>query len=481
MRIPNMIFLIVAVTVLSVMAMSTGVTAAELEPAFPDLSFTRPVDLQHAGDGSDRLFVVQQRGVISVFANDPDVTGATVFLDISDRVVDSGNEQGLLGLAFHPSFPDNGWFYVNYTAANPARTVISRFTVSETDPNVADPSSEVVILEVPQPYSNHNGGQIAFGPDGYLYIAFGDGGSGGDPHGNGQNRATLLGAIARIDVNASTDSTAYGIPPGNPFAGNNEGFREELFAYGLRNPWRFSFDSATGTLWAADVGQNAFEEVDIIISGGNYGWNIMEGMSCYNAASCDNTGLVMPVIAYGRGEGQSITGGFVYHGSRAPSLTGAYVYADYVSGNLWALWYDGGTVTDQTLLGDTGLNISSFGIDESGELYVLAFDGAIYRFVAQSTPVEGDTALPRPFTTAVSYPNPFNAATTLAFSLPAAREVTVSAFNIAGQKVDDIFGGYLAPGAHTVRWAPDGLSGGVYFMRLSARDRAGTVRVVYLP
>jgi hypothetical protein len=239
-----------------------------LQEAFPNLSFSRPVDFQHAGDGTDRIFIVEQRGEISVFQNDTEVEDKTLFLNIESKVNDQGNEEGLLGLAFHPDYENNGFFFVNYTAASPRRTVISRFQVSATDPNRADESSELVILEFNQPYTNHNGGQLSFGPDGYLYIASGDGGSGGDPLNHGQRPETLLGAILRIDINKQEGGGNYAIPVDNPFVNNEEGFKEEIYAYGLRNPWRFSFDPQTNTLWTGDVGQNRAEEIDIILKGG---------------------------------------------------------------------------------------------------------------------------------------------------------------------------------------------------------------------
>mgnify|MGYP001262301701 CR=1 FL=1 len=248
----------------------------ELEIAFPNLTFARPVDLQHAGDGSDRIFIVEQAGVIRVFANTSSVATADTFLNIQNRVNDSGNEEGLLGLAFHPNFATNGYFYVNYTASNPRRTVVARYRVSA-NPNRADANSEFVLLTVNQPYENHNGGQLAFGPDGYLYIGMGDGGSGGDPQNNGQDRRGLLGDMLRIDVDNPAGGLNYGIPPDNPFVGNTSGYREEIYAYGFRNPWRFSFDFVTGWLWVGDVGQGSREEVDIVEKGLNYGWRIMEG------------------------------------------------------------------------------------------------------------------------------------------------------------------------------------------------------------
>ncbi|MEB2781230.1 PQQ-dependent sugar dehydrogenase [Algoriphagus sp. C2-6-M1] len=348
--------------------------------AFPQLSFTRPVDFQHAGDNSNRVFVVEQRGVISVLQNDPGTSDKGEFLDIENRVDDSGNEEGLLGLAFHPDYENNGFFYVNYTASNPNRTVISRFSVSTSNPNLADPASELVLLEFDQPYSNHNGGQVSFGPDGYLYIAVGDGGSGGDPQGNGQNRNSLLGTILRIDIDQQNRSTNYSIPEDNPFVDNSEGFREEIYAYGLRNPWRFSFDSFNGQLWTGDVGQNKFEEVDIVKKGGNYGWNTMEGFHCFSPADCNQEGLELPIWEYDRSQGDiSITGGFVYRGAILEELEGLYIYADYVSGRIWTL--DGSDPANpvNTELLNADFPISSFGIDQNQELYICGFDDKIYK------------------------------------------------------------------------------------------------------
>lgn len=354
----------------------------QVKQAFPNLSFSRPVGLQRPGDGSGRLFVVEQQGTIRVFDNDSTVSSASLFLDIRDRVDDQGNEEGLLGLAFHPDYENNGYFYVNYTAANPNRTVISRFRVPD-NPDEADVSSETEILTFEQPYANHNGGQLAFGPDGYLYIAVGDGGSGGDPNGNGQNRSTLLGSILRIDVDRQENGNNYGIPPDNPYAGNSEGYREEIYAYGLRNPWRFSFDADGGQMWAGDVGQNSYEEIDIIEAGNNYGWNIMEGKHCFEPSSgCDESGLTMPVWEYGRQQGISVTGGFVYRGPTIESLTGLYIYADYGSGKIWALNHSEPENPQNTELLDADFSISSFGVDAENELYICAFDGSIYRLQA---------------------------------------------------------------------------------------------------
>lgn len=355
---------------------STGLAKVRTAVAFPNLTFRRPVDLQQPADNSNRLFVVEQEGIISVFDRDANVSSKKTYLDITDRVDDGGNEEGLLGLAFHPNYVTNGFFYVNYTASNPNRTVISRFSVSS-DPDKADADSEQVILSFSQPYSNHNGGQVSFGPDGFLYIAIGDGGSGGDPHNNGQDRTTLLGTIARIDVN-SGGAMNYSIPDDNPFKGNTSGYREEIYAYGLRNPWRFSFDAETGQLWTADVGQNSYEEVDIIEKGGNYGWKLMEGKHCFTR-NCVQSGLKLPVWEYPRNEGVSVTGGFVYRGDLLTSLKGKYIYADFGSQKIWALDVTDITKPLNTELVVASFPVASFGVDVDNELYICGFDGKIHK------------------------------------------------------------------------------------------------------
>jgi glucose/arabinose dehydrogenase len=344
------------------------------------------VFLTPAGDGSNRLFVALQEGRVVVFPNQREVQSAQVFLDIRDRVDDGGNEEGLLGLAFDPHFSENGFFYVYYTGAGPKRSVISRFAVDPGDPDRADPESERVILEVPQPFGNHNGGHLLFGPDGFLYIGLGDGGSGGDPQGNGQNPATLLGSILRIDPASTEGNRNYAIPADNPFLGR-EGFREEIWAYGFRNPWRFSFHRETahqdtGDLWVGDVGQNSFEEVDRVLPGRNYGWNLFEGFHCFSGSGrpCEPEGLEPPVVEYPLSGGNcAVTGGHVYRGSRVPDLRGAYIYADFCSGRIWGLRHNGQQVTEQALLLDTNLMIPSFAEDQTGELLILSFDGRIHQ------------------------------------------------------------------------------------------------------
>jgi len=343
--------------------------------------FEEPVHIAQAGDDSGQLYVVEQQGRIRIV--DHGRVLAKAFLNISGRV-ESGGEKGLLGMAFHPGYAGNGYFYVNYTAVDQGvlYTLVSRF--SRKGGEHADAASEKVLLKIRQPFGNHNGGQIAFGPDGFLYIGMGDGGSANDPMGNGQSLVTLLGAMLRIDVDQEQAGKPYAIPPDNPFIDHARA-RPEIWAYGLRNPWRFSFDALNGDLWLADVGQNEVEEINLIEKGGNYGWNIMEGDICTPdvSSSCDKAGLKMPIHTYRHPEGFAVTGGFVYRGSAIAGLSGAYLFADYVSGRIWGLKHDGMQVIAHKLLIEPNggsmflrrilggeLSISSFGQGEDLELYI---------------------------------------------------------------------------------------------------------------
>ncbi|MCK9519065.1 MAG: PQQ-dependent sugar dehydrogenase [Dehalococcoidia bacterium] len=357
----------------------------EFEVAFPELpELERPVAMVEVA-GQRRMLVALQDGQVVSFENDATASSVEMVIDLRAQVSRGGNEEGLLGLALAPDFETSGYLYLYYNARpGERRTVLSRFETSGEGADLrADPASELLLLTVPQPYSNHNGGQVAFGPDGMLYLALGDGGSGGDPHGNGQDiTRNLLGSIIRFDVSNATAEEPYTIPPDNPFAGQ-AGVRQEIWAYGLRNPWRFSFDRATGDLWAGDVGQSSREEIDLIVPGGNYGWNIMEGTECFRSDDCDQTGLIAPVADYGRSGGHcSVTGGVVYRGDAVPALRGVYLYADYCSGAMWGLAAEAAAAGEEAVpvqWREEGPNISTFAQDEAGEVYFLAFDGRIYR------------------------------------------------------------------------------------------------------
>ena len=338
----------------------------------------QPTHITHAGDDSNRLFVTEQRGRILIVKKGQISTRP--FLDITDRVSCCG-ERGLLSVVFPPGYAGKNYFYVNYTDGS-GDTVVARYRITR-DPDVADPKSEEIILLVKQPYANHNGGQLAFGPDRYLYIGMGDGGSAGDPEGFAQNPSSLLGKVLRIDVESG--KKPYAVPADNPFV-NNKAFKSEIWATGLRNPWRFSFDRKAGDLFIADVGQNKHEEIDFEPKGSkggrNYGWNVMEGLHCYRSEDCDHKGLGVPVAEYGHDKGCSVTGGMVYRGSRFPQLQGIYFYGDYCSGRIWGLRESGAEWMNKELK-DTGLSISTFGEDEAGEVYVADYSkGNIYRIEA---------------------------------------------------------------------------------------------------
>jgi len=347
----------------------------KVEVAFPNLSFDHPDGIYSSEDGTNRLFAVGQMGIIYVFENLRNATEANNFLDIRDRV----HSGAFLGLAFDPHFIENGYFYVNYLADKPLRTIIAQWSVSPNDPNQADMNSQKILLEIPQLSESHAGGQLAFGPDHYLYIALGDGTPYGDLIGNAQNRSCLQGKILRIDVANLSPNGNYAIPNDNPFKANTSGFKEEIYAYGFRNPWRFSFDSVSGKLWVGDVGQDRMEEIDIVEKGKNYGWNIMEGTLPY--ANGNQTGLEPPIWTYEREIGNAIIGGYVYHGTKLKELTGSYIYGDYISGRIWSLNnHDTSNPVNKELV-KTNLNITSFGTDQKKDLYICAQDGKIYEIV----------------------------------------------------------------------------------------------------
>jgi glucose/arabinose dehydrogenase len=369
-----------------------SITAVQLQTLFTGLSNT--VYVTNAHDGTNRLFIIEKAGRIMVAQ--PGATTTGVFLNITSRVLSTGSEQGLLGLAFHPHYLMNGRFFVNYTRQTDGATVVAEYHVSASDPNVAD-TTETVLLVIPQPFTNHNGGMMEFGRDGYLYIGMGDGGSANDPGNRAQNINNLLGKILRIDVDHPNGSVPYSSPADNPFSGSMPG-ADEIYAVGMRNPWRFSFDRATGELYVGDVGQGVWEEIDIVTRGGNYGWRVLEGKHCTGndpalctaASPCDVNGYACPIFEYDHSAGRcSITGGYVYRGARSTVPVGLYIFADYCTGEIWQLNPpDGAGNRTRTLLADTAFNITSFGEDEAGEIYVVAQSGTVARLTGSPPPAD---------------------------------------------------------------------------------------------
>jgi glucose/arabinose dehydrogenase len=355
----------------------------DTQAVFTNLSFNQPVALIQAPGDSSRWFVVEKGGIVWVFANDQNTTSASIFLDLRG-VVDTSGEGGLLGLAFHPSFPTTPEAFVSYTRSGaPLVSYVSRFTSTDTQSFIA--ATEDVILTVDQPDDNHNGGDLSFGPDNFLFVGFGDGGGSGDTFANGQNTNTLMGAIVRLDV---TGGAPYGIPAGNPFEANavctgGSGMAPcpEIYAWGLRNPWRFSFDNVTGKLWVGDVGQGAWEEIDVITAGSNYGWNVREGAHCFSPATGCATTFVEPITEYDHTLGRSITGGFVYRGSVISDLAAWYLFGDFTSGRIFGVRENSSTGQAAEVLDESGLQIVSFGQGVDGELYVLHFGGTIHQIV----------------------------------------------------------------------------------------------------
>ena len=386
MKLVKMFAAIAATLLVSSTTVLAEAPKVEIVQAFPELRIARPIVVTHANDGSNRLFVASQIGKIYCFENKADVTEPNLYLDIEEsvRYIDKENEEGLLGFAIHPNYKKNGQFFLFYTTTDePHVSVISRFNVSSTDPSKADPDSEVELMRIPQPFWNHNGGTLAFGHDGYLYIALGDGGKANDPFKNGQNLATLNGSVLRIDVDKKSKDHNYAIPADNPFVGLKEA-RPEIYAYGFRNVWRLSFDRETGALYAADVGQNIWEEINIVVKGGNYGWNLREAKHKFgdNGSEASDK-LIDPIFEYHHDVGKSITGGHVYRGSAIPSLKGMYMYADYVSGKVWALEHTpSGKILGNHEIKSMNLPIITFGEDEQGEVYLTTQlgGGIIYKF-----------------------------------------------------------------------------------------------------
>lgn len=447
-----------------------------------NLSFPQPVEMVAGPTGAHRLYIISQAGIISSVADTLNNPRRDTVLDMRTRVT-SGGEQGLLGMAFHPDFGTNRKVYLHYTRRvnNVLTTHISQFTFFQAPSNKIDPASELVLLTAQQPFTNHNGGTITFGPDGFLYIALGDGGSAGDPQNLAQNRASLLGKVLRIDVNTTSPGLNYGIPATNPYAGNAQGFRQEIYAYGLRNPWKCAFDNATGKLWCADVGQNAREEISIIESGKNYGWRITEGNRCYNPANnCNTAGLEAPLFDYAQNAGdKSITGGFVYRGSLFPDWVGGYVYGDYVSGRVWLLKQDQSGTWINTQIGTVPAStLSSFGQDENGELYICnLLSGVVGRMTPRVTNLPGMQNQLSGMTLA---PNPAQDRVQLSIQAVKAGAATLTLVDMLGKEIGLNTTSYmLDAGANSLQvQLPKNLKAGVYNVYLELNGTTAVQRLV---
>jgi glucose/arabinose dehydrogenase len=462
-------------TSIALASLATPAAHAQLVDAFPGLSsFDQPIGVVAPGDGSGRLFVLERPGRIHIFDNSPDVSQRTLFLDIS-ATVNAQGEGGLLGMDVHPDFGSNGYFYIACTAESPWRTIVARYTVSAGNPNVANPGSEQILIELPQFALNHKGGCLQFGTDGYLYISVGDDGNSS----NSQDLTTIKGKVLRSDVDHPAGGENYSIPGDNPFAGNSNGYREEIWAWGFRNPWRFSFDEATGNLWLADVGQNEWEEVNIVRKGRNYGWPFMEGNECFSPSTCDTAGmnLALPLYVYDHDFGSaSVTGGCVYRGPSQSAFWGRYIFADYITGMLATLTWDGtGAPVRETIPFEMN-GIVSFGVDDAGELYVArVLDGTIYRF---DTATSVDTP---PLHAALAVvPNPFGAQTVLELNLERRASMVVDIYDVRGRHVRRLSDETRAAGAHAIPWdgRDDGaraVPAGVYFGRVAVDGRVTAV------
>jgi glucose/arabinose dehydrogenase len=452
-----------------------------LQNAFPNLpQFSRPTEMQVAGDGTDRIFVNEQNGKLYFFHNTAAVNARQVFLDLSKAVTQGGSETGLLGLAFHPNFKTNGYFYVNYTASPGGQltSFISRFQVSPASGDTVMNATEQVLLTLPQPYPNHNGGHLAFGKDGYLYASFGDGGDGGDPQNRAQNLDSLFGKILRIDVDHEANGLHYVIPVDNPFAASTGTHRKEIYAYGLRNTWKFSFDQLTGKLWAGDVGQDLYEEVDTITKGGNYGWNIMEGFHCYHNSSCDSSGFIPPVWEYPHTNNNiAVTGGFVYRGSAIPSLVGKYVYGDFGTGRVWALSALTSPAVNQMIVDASSNSLSSFGEDQNRNIYFISYgNGTLYKLT--SSEAVNENFATSNISLEANSPNPFSAKTIITYSIPEDGVVRLSIIDELGREIANILDAHTGKGHYSLTFDGSKLAPGTYFLRLESRGEVISRKII---
>jgi glucose/arabinose dehydrogenase len=465
-----------------ILCIPTAFAQYGFQPAFTGiLSFSSPTDMEFIPDGSNRSVVLEQRGMMWILEDSQGVTTQRLFFNGKKVVTQSGCETGLLGCAFHPDYANNHFVYLSLDSGSDPNwySQIVRYQVSSTNPDSIIPSSAFTIFSFAQDgLCNHKGGCLRFGPDGYLYASFGDGGGGGDPFKHGQDRSVFFGKILRLDVDHEADGNHYAIPADNPFASNTQGFKKEIFAYGLRNTWKFSFDKATGKLWAGDVGQDAYEEVDIITNGGNYGWNVMEGYHCYPNGdfNCDSTGMIPPIWEYAHnGNSQAITGGFVYHGSAMPSLIGKYIYGDYISG-IWALSYDGSApATNQSLFGGGG--ISSFAEDSQGEIYAVIYSGgSIEKLISTDVVKNTSSTSPAKLTADRTLLDSKHPWANIHYQLPQNQHVSLILIDEAGHEMEHLLDANSLNGEY--QFNANSLSNGIYFLQLKGNFETASLKII---
>lgn len=467
---------LLALALSTVVAFSGKAQLVVLQEVFPAQRARQPIEMVPLPGSATKVCVGLQNGFIRVHDLASPTSRTDTMLDLRGKTVSSG-EMGFLGFAFHPRYPAQPYLYVNYSANLPGQVHHNEIVRYRVVAGRADTAQKLRLLQYNQPYTNHNGGKLQFGSDGYLYIATGDGGSGGDPQGNGQKKTTLLGKILRIDVDRQDAGLNYAIPPTNPFADSlSTTIRKEIYAYGLRNPWKISLDSISGRGWIADVGQNLIEEVDTLVLGGNYGWRYREGRNCYDTpALCATPGLIDPVVQYSHGaDGVSITGGSVYWGQALPMLRGKYIYGDFSSGRIWAVGLQGGVSSNMRIC-LSGINIGSFGTDQQGEHYVLDYNtGGILRFALDPTAAK-TLAAPMGLR---AFPNPAQREFIARYSLQSAGNVSLSLHNLEGKRVRNYGPHRQEAGAHSQTIDLKGLAAGAYLLELSHGTVRETLKVV---
>ena len=465
---------------LKTFAQSYGVSDVFSPNTFPYVT-----ELVPCTDGSTKLYVVTQRGKIWIVNTSNPSAAPKLFLDMSDVVSQNEPETGLLGLTFHPNYSINKLLYISYTKTTGGQltSYISKFNVSPSNPDSVLRSSEINLISLDQPYENHNGGKIAFGPDNFLYISFGDGGSGGDPGNRAQDKSLIFGKILRIDVNSVSAGRQYSIPVTNPYFNNVLGYREEIYAYGLRNVWKFSFDSQNGKLWCGDVGQDLYEEIDTISNGRNYGWRIMEGFHCYDPANgCDTTGLTLPLFEYSHnGTGFSITGGYIFRGNYMPGLYGKYIFGDFSLGKIWALNANG--ISDTSRIVNLDAPCSTFGVDNQKNIYACSYSltGKILKIFDTGVGIDDLSNTPKEFELKQNYPNPFNPSTKIEFIISRSSLVSLKVYDINGKLVSILINNKnLDEGKHTIEFYSEKLSSGIYFYKLTTGEFNETRRMVII-